>query len=888
MPALPVGTVTFLFTDVEGFTRHCEENEVAALASLRYHDGVIYERVEAYGGTVFKTGGDAFFVAFPLLERAVCAAIEIQRQFSSTRWKEIGAELRVRMALHVGTAELRDGDYFGLAVNRTDRILKLGHGGQILLSSGMAEVLRESPLPDISLRSLDGWHLKGMSRPEIVYQLVASGLPESFPALRAVSDVGSNLPVMLSSFVGRTVLRRYLLPLVERYPLVTLRGAGGCGKTRLAVELARQVLPDFEGGVWFVRLDALEDANLIPSEVARVMRLFVSPGESVIEILAERLRHRPALLVLDNCEHMLLGCAQLANDLLANCPPLRILATSREALSVPGEQVREVGPLVLPKGGKVPTLAAMRASEAVQLFLTRANASAELVLSRQNLSAVAEICRALDGIPLALELAAKWVGTLPVDQIAQELRTLINDPIDEGESLVPLRQQTMRAAVDWTYRRLSPAEQKLFRYLSPFVGGFTLDAARAVAERVIEIDAGSPTGTLRLLRGLVERSLVCFDKGAKPDPRYRLLEPIREVALGMLEGTSEEIDARTCHREWVCAYARKASEEMIGPNQAEWLDRLEADNDNCRAALRWGKDPQATLALAVAMHRFWQIRDYLQEGIGWLQRCLVSVTESTLRIDGLNAAGILCYVNNQDVEAGTYFREALGLYREQEIVPGIAKSLNNIALVEARMGNLAEAEKHFEECLHLYRRLEDSGRVATVLSNLSLLAYQQADYERACALCEESILLHQATNNLSDLAIALHNLAIFHYDQGDYRRALREHRASLEVRIGLKHERGEMASVFRIALTLAALGEKRYAVLAFACAEKLLWSGKNLSLASLASKDRKLYDDAMLALREEVPESLFKQWWEEGLSRTAGDLLALDMTSACMGYGSIS
>ena len=347
---LPTGTVTLLFTDVEGYTSHCAENEAATLASLRHHDTIMREVINARGGVVFKTVGDAFHAAFTAPQEALRAAIEIQQCLFNSPWNELGPMLRVRMALHIGTPEVRDGDYFGLAAIRVARVRDLGHGGQILLTSAMLEVIRETPLPGITYRSLDAWHLKGMTRPEVVYQVVVEGLPTDFPPLRSVSDNGSNLPTLLSSFIGREMLLQQISQLLERHTLLTLRGTGGCGKTRLAIEVARQHLPDFPGGVWFVRLDALENPDLIGPEIARTLRLHVSSEQPLIEAIANRFREQPALLILDNCEHLRAVCARLANDLLAVCPELRILATSREALTVPGEQVREVPPLPLPRG----------------------------------------------------------------------------------------------------------------------------------------------------------------------------------------------------------------------------------------------------------------------------------------------------------------------------------------------------------------------------------------------------------------------------------------------------------------------------------------------------------------------------------------------------------
>ncbi|MES2461002.1 MAG: adenylate/guanylate cyclase domain-containing protein, partial [Armatimonadota bacterium] len=576
MPALPSGTIALLFTDVEGFTRHCAEDEAQTLAALRHHDALLRKVIEGRGGVVFKTVGDAFHAAFALPRDALAAAVEAQNRLQTEAAKGAPRSLHVRMALHIGTPECRDDDYFGLSVNAIARLRDLGHGGQILVSRAFYEMVHALTGSDATFRSLHAWHLKGMPHPETVFQVIAPGLPNDFPPLRAVSESVGNLPILLSSFIGRARSLTQVATQVEQHKLLTLRGAGGCGKTRLAIEAARPLAPGFPGGVWLVRLDGLDDPNLIAREAVRVLRLYQSPEQTPEQTLIERLRDRATLLLLDNCEHLLKGSARFAHSLLTACPDLRILATSREPLAIPGEYVREVPPLPLPRVIGKPSLTAVQASEAVQLFTARAEASGSFALTRQNAASVANICRALDGIPLALELAARWVGVLPLEEIAAELVELVNDPPDADDpEIVPSRQRTMRAAVDWSFQRLDEAEQAFFLQLAIFVGGFTLEAARAVAGPA----AGSSVRALHLLKSLVDRSLVVFDENAKPEPRYRLLEPIREVAAEKLSGTPAEQTARNSHCAWFLQYALRAEPELQGADSVRWLDRLEADHE---------------------------------------------------------------------------------------------------------------------------------------------------------------------------------------------------------------------------------------------------------------------------------------------------------------------
>ena len=859
MPVLPTGTIALLFTDVEGFSSHCAADESGTLASLRRHDALLRKVIEARGGMVFKTVGDAFHAAFTLPRDALAAAIEIQKRLLSEQTRSNGPILRVRQALHVGTPECRDDDYFGLSVNAIARLRDLGHGDQIIVSSAFYEMVHALTNSETTFRSLHAWHLKGMPQPETVFQVVAPGLPDDFPPLRAVSESVGNLPILLSSFIGRGRSLRQVAQQIEQHKLLTLRGAGGCGKTRLAIESARPLAPGFPGGVWLVRLDGLDDPDLIARETVRVLRLFLPPGQSPTEALTERLQQRPTLILLDNCEHLLRGSARFANDLLAVCPDLRILATSREPLGVPGEFVRDVPPLPLPRGVGPLSLAALQASEAVQLFSARAEASSGFVLTRQNAASVTDICRALDGIPLALELAARWVGVLPLDDIAQELSELINDPPEDSDAgLVPARQRTMRAAVDWSFQRLNATEQAFFLNLAVFVGGFTLEAARTVAGE----SAGSSVRVFHLLKNLVDRSLVLFDETAKPDPRYRLLEPVREVIAEKLAGTPDAPSARDHHRDWFFQYALRAEPELQGADSALWLDRLEADYENLRAALKGTKDPANRLRLAVALHRFWSIHGHVAEGRAWLKEALEPALPPELRVPGLNAAGVLAYLQQDYAAAGRLFQEVLTIYRSLGDLRGETKILNNLGLTEEQKGNYGAAKTIFEECLQLYRNQNDEAHEASVLNNLGLVTYREKDFDAASGYFLQSINRHRASNNTADLVNALQNLGITLFDKGDYDTALEYYRECLQLRCGLRHDQGIMSVLFRIAETQMSLSQNAESVRTFAAAENILVTTTD---TKIPSNFRECYDSHIAKLRMILGEYAFQEQWEFGM-----------------------
>ncbi|MCW3054604.1 MAG: putative ATPase, partial [Chthonomonadales bacterium] len=752
---LPVGTVTFLFTDIENSTSLWELQPERMAIALPRHNALLRQAIEAHQGTVFKTVGDAFYTVFVSPLDALHAAIEAQERLLTEPWEEIGLALKARMGIHTGAPECREEDYFGPSVNRVARVCDLGHGGQILITRAVHELIGESAPKQVAFRGLNAWRLKGMTRPETIYQVEAPGLPIDFPSLRSITESGGNLPEILASFVGREQEIRQITRLLDSRKLLTLRGAGGCGKTRLAIETVRPLAVDYPGGVWLVRLEAILDPDLIAREVARTLHLFVSSEQTIEQALSTRLAEKPTLIILDNCEHLRTACAHFVHALLAQSPPLRILTTSREPLGVPGEYVSEVHPLRLPKRSVQPSLAVLRASEAVQLFTARAEAGSGFALTRENAPAVTEICRALDGIPLALEMAARWVGVLSLEEIARELSDLINEPSDE-QDLIPTRQQTMRATVDWSFNRLEPDAQALFLNLAVFVGGFTLEAARAMNTR----DGVSATHVLRLLKGLVEKSFVLFDEKALPDPRYRLLEPVREVAVEKLLIAGGESAARDQHRDWFLSYALRADIELQGAQLALWLARVDADQENFRAALKWSVDPKIRLRLAVALHRYWIRRELAAEARAWLEGALAQAADISdkERASALNVLGIFAGMQGEIKAAKRFYEEGLAICKSLDVLPMTAAFLNNMAMIAQYEGNLSQAILFSQQCLTIYRALKADQYICALLNNLGGFLNDSGDHAAALPLLEESLGLYQARADEAGEAITLYNL----------------------------------------------------------------------------------------------------------------------------------
>jgi predicted ATPase/class 3 adenylate cyclase/Tfp pilus assembly protein PilF len=864
---LPAGTVTFLFTDIENSSQLWETQTEAMAGALIRHNDLLRQVIEANKGVVFKTVGDAFYTVFASPLDALNATIEAQGRLAAEPWDELGIPLKVRMGVHVGAPECREGDYFGPSVNRVARVCDLGHGGQILITQAVHELIGEAAPKQIAFRSLKAWRLKGMTRPETIYQVDAPDLPTDFPSLRSVAESVGNLPEILASFVGREPEMRQITHSLDGHKLLTLRGAGGCGKTRLAIEATRPLAVDYPGGVWLVRLDALHDPDLIVREVARTLRLYVPADQTTEQALAARLTEQSTLLILDNCEHLRTACARFVHELLANCHDLRILATSREPLGVPGEYVSEVPPLRLPKRSEKPSLPALRASEAVQLFTARAEAGSSFALTRENAAAVADICRALDGIPLALELAARWVGVLPLEEIARELGELINEPPDD-QDLVPLRQQTMRATVDWSFNQLDPDSQALFLNLAVFVGGFTLEAARAMNPD----ENASATQGLRLLKGLVAKSFVLFDENALPDPRYRLLEPVREVAVEKLLVAGDESAARDQHRDWFLSYALRADIELRGAPQALWLDRVEVDQDNFRAALKWSVDPKTRIRLAMALHRFWIFRGPAIEARAWLEGALTQGADitDTERARALNVLGVLAGRQGEIESAKRFYEASLAIWKSLDALPETAALLNNMAMIAHYEGNLSQAALFYQQSLTIYRDLKNDSRICTILNNLGGLLNDSGDHAAALPSLEESLRLHRERADESGEAIALYNLGDAALLCGSYDDAEKRFTESLHIFFKLGDEKGLVLTWVALASFHVASGRYTTAVTLLSAAQLATERAET----RLSPTTQARFDRTLSILKQNLPQNEFDLAWHEGQTRNLADIVA--------------
>jgi predicted ATPase/class 3 adenylate cyclase len=708
--AIPTGTVTLLFTDVEGSTRLWEAEPGRMAQALRRHDELLRAVIGQAGGFVFKTVGDAFCAAFATPQAALEAALEAQRALAAEQWPT-ARPIRVRMSLHTGVCEERDNDYFGPVVNRAARLEAVAHGGQVLVSGATAELLSESLPEGVTLRDLGLHRLKDLGRPERVFQLEAGFLQAGFPALASLDnpELPNNLPGQLSAFVGREPELIQVRSLVASSRLVTLTGSGGCGKTRLALQVAAELLGTASDGVWFVGLASLTEAEKIPEAVADALGLADQGGQQpLLESLIDALREQDALILLDNCEHVIDGAAKFCGQLVSECPRLRILTTSREPLGIDGEHVYRVPSLSLPPSDSE-GVDVVAASDAVQLFLDRAQAQDPgFVLDEASAPLVALVCRRLDGIPLALELAAARLSSMSLQQVSDRLDQRFRLLTGGSRNAMP-RQQTLQAAVDWSFGLLTEPERDVLRRLSVFAGGFELEAA----ETICAADSVDAFGVLDLLSSLVSKSLVVAERTPE-SVRYRMLETIRQyAALELLRsgGEDEVVRCRDRHAEFFMRLADEAAAALAGPGQGRWLRRLDLEWENLRSAanhLAAEGRIDDLLQLGVRLQRFAVSRGHY-EVLTWLRHAVapadpaIPVAPAVLLANALVAIGWM---------SGTLLRldaEAQAVAeRCSERGLAMARELGDRRL-EARALLALAGVAHFHRDLDRVRRLGEEG-----------------------------------------------------------------------------------------------------------------------------------------------------------------------------------
>ncbi len=745
MSDLEFSTLTFFMTDIQGSTKLWESYPEPMRRALARHDEILQAAVEGNGGKVVKSKGegDALFAVFGRPSDAASAAAAAQRALSAESWPAT-LEIKVRIGIHLGPVQVRDGDYFGTTVNRCARLKAIAHGGQVLLSEAAAVLVQGESPAGITLRSLGEHRLKDLTQPEHIFQLVAPDIPVEFPPVRSLSVLSNNLPIQTTRFIGREAQLAEVSRLLAGARLVTLAGAGGSGKTRLALQTAADLMEEYPDGVWLVEMASLSAPGQIPLAIADVLGVREEHGRSLEAVLIDHLRPRHTLLVLDNSEHLVKDCARIADMILRGCQMVTILATSREVLQVPGEVIY-----------RVPTLAE---DEAIRLFVDRATATQPAFrLTPENAPVIASICHRLDGIPLALELAAARVRVLSVQDIDARLNDRFRLLTGGNRTSLP-RQQTLRGLIDWSHEMLSDQEKALFRRLSVFAGGFELEAAESVCsgEDMEEWEV------LDLLTQLVDKSLVISEE-RESKARYRLLESLREYGAAKLRDAGEELDLRRRHLQWYLKVALEAEKRSHGGgHQPASFNQLEREHDNMRSALLWcHSDPEsleAGLQMAGALDFFWRVRGYISDAkeqvlglLGLSDPASASVGKATALV---TAANLTRMQENGD-EAASYATDAVAAARQVGDKTVLGRALLYLGWADINRKAYEQALTSLEEARELFGAVRDLFFQAETLAATANALRMRGELDQAETINAEALSLRRKIGDLHGVAVAL-------------------------------------------------------------------------------------------------------------------------------------
>ncbi len=891
MVEVPSGTVTFLFTDLEGSTRLWEEHPDAMQSALARHDEILRDAITAHDGYVVKMRGDGTHAAFATAHAAVLAAVDAQRALVTEEWGEQGA-LKVRAGVHTGPAEQRDGDYFGTAVNRAARLMSVAHGGQIVCSQATADLARDQLDDGAALVDLGEHRLPDLGAPERVYQVVGPDLPGDFPALRSVDSFPGNLPHQVTDFVGRDEELVELAKLLGRSRMVTLTGSGGVGKTRLALQTAAAALPHYEDGAWFVDLAPIDDENFVASEIASTLALPEYRQGSREDALAGALARRHALVVLDNCEHLVDAVARIVELVGHRCPDVTVLATSQEALGVGGEVTFAVRPL--------------DGDEATTLFVERASAARHgFELTADNAVAVDELCRRLDGIPLAIELAAARVAAMSpaaiLERVDERFRLL-----GQGRRTARRRHQTLRAAVDWSYGLLDQQEQTVFARLAVFSGDFTLEAAEAV----VADDAIDALDVVDVLTGLVAKSMVTLDDTSGAD-RYRLYETMRDYGEQRLAEAGDLTRLQERHAGYYLDLAEEAAPHLAGADDLPWSDRIEDEYANVRAALAWMRDNadrDSYTRFVVSLRRYWRNQGLLREGHEWLAtapvtdsavpareraECLALAGQSAINLDrydegfALVEASRACsaaadepfshltsttlamaaVVQGRPDDVLTYCDEAIALARADGDVYALAEVFAQVCGYAMLTVDDPGTVTYVDEAIARARTLGNTYLLATTLQSVGI-GMVRVDAVRALALLTESRSVHSGGRS-TVTAQSYFWSAIARFSLRDIASAARE----LEVAIEILHETGQpyqQSMTLGFAASLLSRTDAEFAVGLLALVDRQREDGEFTGAARDVEIQRLLRD----RLEERLETERFSAAWAAGRALDVDDAVA--------------
>jgi len=758
---LPTGTVTFLFTDIEGSTRLMRELGADYVPLQVKHHEILRNAFRSNEGRELRTEGDSFFCVFKSAVDACNAAAAAQRAFSEETWPK-GGQLRVRVGLHTGEAPLMGDEYIGLDVHHAARIAAAANGGQILISGATQALVASSLPPGLTLRDLGTHRLRDLAQTERLYQLVVEGVPSTFPALRTLDGTPNNLPTQLTSFVGRLEVVAQARQLLDRTRLLTLTGPGGIGKTRLSLQVAAESSEQFPDGVYFVPLSAVRDPAVIPSAVAQSLGLSLTGNKMPLEAVTEHLAAKKVLLVLDNFEQLLPDAAGFPPSLLKTSPQLKVIVSSRAALRAYGEQEFPVEPLHIPDAAHVPSLEALSQYDAVKLFLERALAvKPDFQATNENAPAIAGICERVDGLPLAIELAAARIKLFSPQALYQRLEKSLS-ALGGGSRDLPSRQQTLTGAIAWSYDMLEPPLQRLMERFSVFARGAGLEQVEEVCGPAGELGVDVLTGLEELADQSMLRRLPDFD-----EPRVLMLQTIREFAAERLDARGESARLKDAHADAYARMAESAQGKLFGPERKAQLDRLERDHDNFRAALDWciaNGRTELALRLGAALWRFWQMRGHLREGRARIEAVLALPGGEQYpqeRRNALEAAGGIAYWQADMATSQTWYDECLVLTRATGDKKAIANALYNDSFPRVVGRNeIRGALPILEEAATLFAEVGDPTGVARCKWALGNAHHFLQEYAEAVPALDEAIAIFRQTGDTFSLGWSLHTRAL--------------------------------------------------------------------------------------------------------------------------------
>lgn len=876
---LPTGTVTFLFTDIEGSTKLAQEHPDLWETLRDRHHAILQTAIDAHNGYVFQIIGDAFCAAFHTAKDGLNAALDAQRGLQTEAWGK--GPIRARMGLHTGAAESHEGGYRGyLTMARVQRVMSTAYGGQILLSNASAELIRGELPEGVTLRDMKENRLKGLLNPEHLWQVVVADLPQDFPALQTLNSIPNNLPIQVTTFVGREKEIVEVKQLLSTARLLTLTGSGGTGKTRLSLHLAAEVLDKFKNGVWFIELAPLSDPALVSFTIASVLGVREEPGRPLITTLMDWLSSKELLLILDNCEHLMETCAKFADEVLHASRATRILATSREALGIAGESIYRVPSLQTPSPEEKIKVEEFEQYAAVRLFIDRATQSLSTFrVNNANAPAVAQICYRLDGIPLAIELAAARVKALSVEKIAERLDDRFRLLTGGSRTALP-RQQTLRSMIDWSHNLLSEPERILFQRLSVFAGGWTLEAA----EDVCSSNGLEPADILDLLTRLVDKSLVVMDESAE-GLRFHMLETIRQYAVEKLEMSGKVDVFRHLHAVSFSNLAKEVLEHTGEPDQAVWLNRLERERDNLREALRWSAvhDRERTfLKLAGNLWRFWSMRGPVAEGRAWLDQAVEICYANARSLDNEIVMRVIGGDSELARSQGDFERalmlkqQLLEMCRQWGNERWVAAILRDLAIMYSDRGNCKRGLDLAEEALALRRKLGDPAGISHALKGLCLALMCFDEPQAARQVIEEATQIDRNQQNKEELLLDLITLIFIAVRQERYEEAQGIVEEILPLARELADQEGNAYSIYGMATLAAAQVQARQAARLLGIAEQMASiGGFRIEVAGMEWINHKI-----LAAKKRIGEAVWAREYQAGRTLATGGALTIEQAIA--------